>query len=146
MNAFLQEMVDEEIGMQMTPMIDMVFLLLVYFLVTSSLKPQEADMGIHLPGDVKVSDTKDLPDEQIIEIDAQNRINFNGTWYEDPTVHDLPELVGTLLEYRRIADASNGKVVITIDADNESSHQRSIDVMNACAAAGIKDVSFMMGE
>lgn len=146
MSPWLQEVMDEEMGMQIAPLIDMTFLLLIYFLVSTSLKPQEADIGIHLPGSVTVSETKDLPDEQIIEIDAQNRINFNGTWYEDPTVHELPELAGTLLEYRRIAEASNGKVVITIDADNESSHQRSIDVMNACAAAGIKDVSFMMGE
>jgi biopolymer transport protein ExbD len=145
MKPWLQEFVDEEVGMQIAPLIDMVFLLLIYFLVTSSLKPQEADIEITLPG-IPQTSNEELPDEQIIVIDAQDRIDYNGITYDDPNKHELPGLVSTLLEFRQMYPNQPDKVSVTIDADDDSTHQRTIDVMNACAAAGVKNVSFTMGE
>jgi biopolymer transport protein ExbD len=146
MNAALKELMDEEVGLQIAPLIDMTFLLLIYFLISSSLKAQEADLGIHLPGEVSLEKPQDLPEEQIIDIDQKGRIGFNGKWYDNPNEHDFPELVSTLVKFKRVAEAGKQKAMITIDANENSLHQRTIDVMNACAAAGIKDVSFTMGE
>ncbi len=57
---------------QMAPLIDCVFLLMVYFLMTTELTKSEADLGIQLPGLVKQFQVVKMPDEQIIEISLSN--------------------------------------------------------------------------
>lgn len=145
MRHVLKELLDEHLGMQIAPMIDCVFLLLIYFLVTSSLRPEEADLGITLPGVLSQATTLEMPDEQIVEIDAAGRIVLNNTVYGVEAGNEMPELVATLVRYRKAAAAARTKALITIQADDESLHQRAVDVMNACAAAGIKHVSFGVG-
>ena len=44
-----------DVEMQMGPMIDMVFLLLVFFIVTAKPIPQESDISLALPGSVSPS-------------------------------------------------------------------------------------------
>ncbi|MEC8614705.1 MAG: biopolymer transporter ExbD, partial [Verrucomicrobiota bacterium] len=59
------------------PLIDAVFLLLIYFMVTSSLEKQEADISFELPGTVEQEEPVELPDEQIIEIRPDGQIVVN---------------------------------------------------------------------
>ena len=66
------------------PMIDCVFLMLIYFMVTSSLEQQEADIAFQLPGLVEQSDPLELPDEQIIELDAAGQVVVNEYRYDAP--------------------------------------------------------------
>ena len=132
----------EDPDIQVAPLIDMVFLLLVYFMASASLARPEADLGIRLPGMLGQAQTVDLPDEQMIEVRASGHVSLNGRDYDSPESTDLPQLLATLLRYRLSAEASRNEPLITIAAEDEARHQRVIDVMNACAAAGIKNVSF----
>jgi biopolymer transport protein ExbD len=102
----------------------------------------EADLGIRLPGMVAQATAVEMPDEQMIEIRKTGEVLLNDRSFDSATSVDLPELVATLIRYRLSAEASGGKALITIMAEDETSHQRVIDVMNACAAAKLKDVSF----
>ena len=63
--------------MQMGPMIDMVFLLLVFFIVTSKPIQPESDINLGLPGTVAQTDVVEMPDEQRLEIMADGRIVLN---------------------------------------------------------------------
>jgi biopolymer transport protein ExbD len=132
--------------MQMGPMIDIVFLLLIYFMVTTTLLKTEADLGILLPGEVRQIEAVKMPDEQIIEITAENRVILNGR--EFPVAGDgaIPELVQTLRRFEAAAFSAGVKAMVTIDAADGSVHQRSMDVLNACAEARIRNVSFAMRE
>ena len=85
---------------------------------------------------------EDMPDEQIIEVHATGRIYLNGREFGSVDSHELPDLVGTLSRYLQAADASRNKAMVTIWAEDEAKHQRVIDVMNACADAGIENVTF----
>ena len=146
MKSAIQELVDEPVGLQIAPLIDVVFLLLIYFMVTSSLKKQEADLGIQLPGSVAQSKAVAIPDEQIIEVTASGSILLNGQEFKADTGHDIPELYAILTRYKLASDASQSKALVTIQADDDAVHARVIDVMNACAGAGIKHITFGMGE
>lgn len=128
--------------LDVAPLIDMVFLLLVYFMVTASLVKSEADLGIRLPGMVEQADSVDMPDEQIIEITATGAVFLNGRQFDSATSAELPELQATLMRYRAASRADKNKAMVTIMANDETKQQRVIDVMNACAAAGIKNVTF----
>lgn len=131
---------DEEF--QMAPMIDIVFLLLIYFMVTTTLIREEADLGMQLPGRVKQSEQLKMPDEQIIEVRTDGVVILNGQVYDSIDSRNMPELTATLLRFKQASDLIGTPAMITIQADDDSVHQRAIDVMNACAAAGIRSVSF----
>ncbi|MFO7534327.1 MAG: biopolymer transporter ExbD [Kiritimatiellia bacterium] len=134
------EMEDPEINV--ASLIDMVFLLLVYFMATASLVKSEADLGIRLPGMLAQARTVDLPDEQILEVREGGHVILNGREYDDPNSSDLPALAATLVRYRLSSTAAGNEPMITIQADDNARQQRVIDVMNACAVAGIKGVTF----
>ncbi|MEX1117248.1 MAG: biopolymer transporter ExbD [Terrimicrobiaceae bacterium] len=144
MNLMAASKDDEEI--QMSSMIDIVFLLLIYFIVTTSLAKSEADLGIQLPGTVVQTTTLKMPDEQIIEVAADGSVILNGMAFDSVTSRDMPELVATLVRFRQASDATKNPAMISIQADEEVVHQRVVDVMNACATAEIKNVTFGMGE
>ena len=129
-------------ALNVSSLIDMVFLLLVYFMVTASLVKSEGDLSIKLPGIVQQAVQVDMPDEQIIEVHATGRIFLNGREFGTLESHEVPDLVGTLSRYRLAADASRNKAMVTIWAEDEAKHQRVIDVMNGCADAGIENVTF----
>lgn len=128
--------------LDMAPLIDMTFLLLIYFICSCTLIMPEADLGIRLPGMVAQATTVNLPDEQMIEVRKTGEVILNDRAFDSAASADLPELVATLTRYRLSAEASGNKALITIMADDDTPHQRVIDVLNACAAAKLKDVSF----
>jgi biopolymer transport protein ExbD len=136
----------EEPEMNVAALIDMVFLLLVFFMSTASLVRSEADLGIKLPGMLSSPEAVDLPDEQIIEIKSTGHVILNDREFDTPDSVELPQLVSTLTRYRLSSEASGNKPLITILADDDARHQRVIDVMNACANAGVTGVSFSLSE
>lgn len=126
----------------LTPMIDTVMFLLIFFMVTTRLGQTETDLGITLPGMMTASGPLDMPDEQIIEVNAKGVISLNGRAFEGK---EMPDLVKTLIRYRLASEAAKNKYMITIQAEDGANYERVIDVMNACAGAGIKDVTFGSG-
>lgn len=141
-----QEAMDEIQELQIAPLIDCVFQLLIYFMVSASLQKTEADLGISLPGTIMQSQTVQMPDEQIVEIDADNKVTLNGRAYDIASSQEMPELTATLIRYRQAAEAARTKALITIMAADDTVHQRVVDVMNSCAAAQIKNVTFSSGD
>lgn len=136
------EMEDPEINV--ASLIDMVFLLLVYFMVSASLVKSEADLGIRLPGMLAQARAVDLPDEQVLEVRESGHVILNGRETDRPDSPDLPGLTAILVRYRLSSTAAGAEPLITIQAEDNATHQRVVDVMNACAAAGIRGVSFAL--
>jgi biopolymer transport protein ExbD len=102
----------------------------------------EGDLGIRLPGMLQQAMTVDMPDEQIIEVRANDEVYLNGRQYGRPDQQAIPDLIATLQRYMAASSASRNKAMITIWADDKTRHQRVVDVMDACAAAGIEYVTF----
>ena len=142
MKTWVDELINEKSELQIAPLIDVVFLLLIYFMVSARLKRPEADLALALPGSVSVSTQLELPDEQIIEVMADGRIVLNNKVYAEQDKSDLVGLEYTLLRYSQAAKLSKTKAMITVAADDDAVHERVVDVLNACAGAGIKNVTF----
>jgi len=142
MKAWLDELINEKTELQISPLIDVVFLLLIYFMVSSSLKRSEADLSMSLPSAVTQSQELKMPDEQIIEVLANGHIVLNERQYTDPSKADLADLENTLTRYREASALMNTPAMITIAAEDDSRHERVIDVLNACAGAKITSVTF----
>ena len=146
MKAWLDELINEKTELQIAPLIDVVFLLLIYFMVSSSLKRSEADLSMSLPSALAQSQELKMPDEQIIEVLANGHIVLNERQYTDPSKADLADLENTLTRYREASALMNTPAMITIAAEDDSRHERVIDVLNACAGAQITSVTFGTAE
>lgn len=144
--AKLPSQLTQEDKPDLTPMIDVVFLLLIYFMVTAQLIKEETDLGFQLPADTPpVENPEHIPSEHIIDILYDGQLLLNGAPKDDPVDPDIPDFRRTL---QRIASSDKRmgiETIITIQADPESPHQRSVDVLNACAEADLKMVSFGSG-
>jgi len=128
------------------PLIDAVFLLLIYFMVTSSLEKQEADISFELPGTVEQEEPLELPDEQVIEIRENGQIVVNEYNYDSPQSNRLIELQAMLTRLQESSLANKTVTQVTIAPDPKTRHSRIIKVMDAVAAAGITGVNFSLEE
>jgi len=131
-----------EAEIPMGPLIDVVFLLLIFFLVTAKPIQPESDVGLQLPGTVAQEQVLEIPDEQRITIRPDGQLLLNEAPVDSPGSRDLPQLVTALTRFKEMADANRSEAMITLDAEDGVKHQRIVDALNACALAGIKGVTF----
>ena len=137
---------DDAVEMQMGPMIDMVFLLLVFFIVTSKPIEPESDINLGLPGALAQTEVVDLPDEQRLQILADGRIVLNELELAPGNDVAMPRVVTTLTRLKESAELNNADALVTIDAHDDVLHQRVVEVFDACAKAGITGVTFAGAE
>lgn len=131
---------ESEDKVDITPMIDVVFLLLIYFMFLPL--QQEADIGIKLPSNAPPAENLNLPSEHIVEIFPNGLILLNGAPMDNINDRDMTRLSTTLTRLKLSSDRAGIDTVVKIQADPDSPHQRSIDVLNASSKAKITKVSF----
>ncbi|VGO11650.1 hypothetical protein PDESU_00195 [Pontiella desulfatans] len=139
----IEEMMNKKAELEIAPLIDVVFLLLIYFMVTASLIKKEADLSFMLPAKVDVPESLDLPIEVLIEVSELGDIVIEGMVFgKDET--NLDDLIGQLLSLKEAADSSGSELIVNILPADKAVHGRIIKVMDACAAADVKNMSFSM--
>jgi len=131
---------ESEDKVDITPMIDVVFLLLIYFMFLPL--QQEADVGIKLPSNSPPAENLELPSEHIVEVFPNGLILLNGAPMDGLDDRNMERLTVTLTRLKDSSDRAGIDTVLKIQADPDSPHQRAIDILNAAAKADIKKVSF----
>lgn len=127
----------------MTPMIDVVFLLLIFFMVTTSLIKEEADLGIQLPTNAPPVATQELPSKHVIDILPDGSVLLNGGHVASgQSGVVLQGLIATLSRLKASSDRMGVKTIIIIQADPISPHFKAVQVLDACAASDLQYVSF----
>ncbi len=139
----LKDMMNKKAELQIAPLIDVVFLLLIYFMVTSSLVKKEADLSFMLPAKVDVPESLDLPIEVLIEVSELGDIIIEGMIFGKDE-QNLDDLIGQLMSLKEAADSSGSELIVNIMPADKALHGRIINVMDACAAANVKNMSFSM--
>ena len=135
----MQGLEAEEPELQLAPMIDVIFQLIIFFLCASTFNPNESELSVNLPVDATQQAKKiDIPDEVEITILYDGEVVVNDQGYDTADSHFLPELT-TMLE--KLISISLKQPVI-IAPSPEVNHGRVVDVLNACAAAGVENISF----
>jgi len=118
--------------LSLTPLIDVVFLLLIFFLVTSEFEEQERKLDIVLPTATSAVPMTGKPKEIVIDVDAGGQVYLRG----QPT--ELDELQ-RLLESAVANNPVHQSVVIR--ADRATSFQPVVSVMDVCNKTGVADYS-----
>ena len=122
---------EEEFEIMMTPMIDCVFLLLVYFLVATSFTKIEKDITITLP-EANNSSVKESGSNEIIV-----NVRKNGVY----VVKQRQVELNMLEEMFKEAKEKDDKPMVIIRGDQYALHQDVVKVMNSCLKEGITNVS-----
>ncbi len=139
----LEDLTNKKAELQITPLIDVVFLLLIYFMVTASLIKKEADLSFMLPAKVDTPDPLSLPIEVLIEVTESGNIMINGMVFGKES-NNLDDLIGQLIAFKEAADSSSSELIVNILPEDKALHGRIVKVMDACAAANVKNMSFSM--
>ena len=138
---FQKHVEDVKLELQIAPLIDVVFLLLIYFMVTAALVKKEGDISFILPANIATNDIVDIPVEVLIEITSDGAVEVEGMRFSRED-RNLRELVSQLRGLQAIAKSQQSPFFVNILPNQDSLHFRIIDVMDACAAAGVKSLSF----
>ena len=134
------------IGFQIAPMIDVVFVIMLFFMVMAGAVKVERELNTQLPGSAETSTSTDFVDEQIITVSENGEILLNDEPFDSPTSHDLPQLKGTLMRLKQNADAAKSPTMVTIVSDEAAKYSRTIDVLDALAVAKIDNVTFTVSD
>lgn len=123
----------EELELNITPLIDVVFLLLIFFMVSTTFE-RESEIKITLP---KVSQEGGETESQVVQvaIDANERIYIDERPLEDARLATI-----------RAAVAASGQALeepaVVIKADAGVSHEIVVRVMDAARQSGLVKITF----
>ncbi len=132
---------EQSIEVQLAPMADIGFLLICFFLISSRPPRYEADLGMTLPGSVSDEVSVEIPEEIRIGIRGDGGVEVNEEIVGAEGDQELKPLIGLLGKFKEAADLNQSRALVTVDAANDSTHQRIVDVLNACSQAGITGVT-----
>jgi biopolymer transport protein ExbD len=128
--------------LDISSLIDVSFLLLVFFLVTSTLQRIETDLSLVGNG-ISQGSVVDPPLEVRIAISASGGVSVDGeTVGTDLADHEIRALRQRLAETRELARLTDAEVLVRIDATDDAHHQRLVDVMNALASNHLSHIAF----
>ena len=118
----------------MTPMIDVVFQLIIFFVCTADMQQKSIDESIKLAmaHHGKPVETKD-PREVVIEVDGKGRISIARTYMS-------PEYLYTVM--RKTVNDHGQSTPVVIRGDGLTKHDAVKQVMDACTRAGLWKVKF----
>ncbi len=126
----LKTHLDEQPTLNLTPMIDIVFLLIIFFMVGTKFTELERKIGLQVP---EVSDQGTLtaaPEKKMVNVYQDGTITL------DKTPVTLEELTSQLAEAR----SQYSDLGVLIRGDAEGRFQRVAEVLNACKQAGVQEL------
>jgi len=122
----------EEVGINLTPLIDVVFLLLIFFMVSTTFT-RETQLSIDLP-EARGS-AREITDQQVeILVDEAGNYRVNGQGLVDNRMRTLQAAI-----YKISAGDTTLPMVITADAD--AAHQYVVRAMDAAGQMGFVHLS-----
>lgn len=117
----------------MAPMIDMVFLLLVFFMCVSTMTQSAKQIEVELPESESSKVGEDLSNRTVINIDATGNIFFENRQVSREILKS---------EIERVQSSAVGTLRWQIRADRDTPFRLLKQVMKTCAEAGAYDLIY----
>jgi biopolymer transport protein ExbD len=120
---------DGGVAVELTPIIDMVFLLLIFFLIATTFHQTEREMQIALPSAAAASPISTTLREIIVNVDAEGTVIVSGRRME---IDDLGALIAEAVE-------RNPDQKVTVRGDRGTSYANIVRVLDACKGNGVRE-------
>ena len=124
------------------PMIDCVFLMLVYFMTTSSLERSEADLDFPAGAAGTSADPLTAIDEQVLVIDGEGTVQWNGSLFPLLDGNGPQELQRRLASFQQTCVQAGSDPSLRLEPDPKSPHQAIVSCLDAAGRAGIETIHF----
>ncbi len=125
---------------QLAPMIDIVFLLLIFFLVTYQITEQEKDLEVSVPTTTEGSQEARVANEIVVNLTAEGVITISGEVY---TKDELRKKLERIVKASELANAGGAdQQPVRIRADREGKNQQLLEVLDEIQKAGIWNIGF----
>lgn len=121
----------EEPSLNLTPLIDVVFQLLIFFMVATTFLDPEREIDIDLPEATTGTRAEVQSDELVINVFADGRLVLSGETIAP----------GELLSRLKRAAQEDPRTPVTIRGDRVVHHERIVAVMDACGQAGLLNLA-----
>jgi biopolymer transport protein ExbD len=122
----------EPAAMQLAPMIDIVFLLLIFFIVTWQFSRSETEMKISVPSSQEGADPKRVLGEIIVNVRVTGEVVVEGQ------VMSQAQLKQKLSAIAR----QHQNQPVRLRGDSKAEYQTIVEVIDTCQKAGIWNISF----
>ena len=118
---------------QMAPMIDIIFLLLIFFICVSTFDRLESEENVQLPPASAWEKMEKEKSTLLLNINKRGKV----------TINQIPFLPGQVEPFLRSLVARYGDAFeVIVRADKSARYLRTKDVIRACARVGLTRISF----
>jgi biopolymer transport protein ExbD len=121
---------DEQPQLNLTPMIDVLFLLIIFFMVATKFGDLERDIELQVPEVADAPDATPPPRPLVVNVMADGQVDFDG----QPVT--LSELTARLADARRRL----GDPAVVIRGDAQCAFQDVASALSACRAANVSEL------
>lgn len=122
----------QPVSMQLAPMIDVLFLLLAFFIISWQYSRSETELSVSVPTAEEGAEPTRQRGEIIINILSDASIRVEGVTVDLPQLHDKLAAIAQQFENQPVR----------IRGDGEVPYQRIVEVIDTCQKAGIWNISF----
>lgn len=132
---------DGDAGFQIAPMVDVVFVLMLFFMASAGSQVAERELNMNLPGSKSPSTlNSDIPPTpMMVDIGPDGSVTVNGSKLGTPGDKDLDKLRE---KFKNTIVQFDNKDPVIIRPAIETRHERIMDVLNAAGASGVKNLTF----
>lgn len=120
----------EDASINLTPMIDVVFLLLLFFMVGSHFGKPEGRIEVSVPGVGELRSMTRVPDERMVEITDIGLITLDNTVVSEQQ----------LAERLRYAQSQYPDMKVAVRGDGQASFQRVAEVLQVIRSSGVQQM------
>jgi len=122
---------DDELVLNITPLIDVVFLLLIFFMLATTLLDPEREIDVDLPVAETGGEVERAPEELVIHVQRDGTLHVAGAVVERDGLERI----------LRGAAQRDPETPVTIRGDRLAHHEAIVGVMDACGAAGLYNLA-----
>lgn len=135
---------ETNMGFQVAPMIDVVFVILLFFMVAAGNARKETALKAELPGDhtEEQAAVVELPDEIEIVVTETGMVLLNEEALDQVGTKGLPQLTKEIRALKKAAGSGFDKIAVLLRPEENVKYQNIVDVMDVLASEGISKLNF----
>ncbi len=124
-------------SLSITPLIDVVFLLLIFFLVSSRFSEEERELDLNLPSVTEALPATAQPDEMVVNVDKEGRYYIDGAFRQVEQVEQI---------LRRAKTNNPLTQTVVIRADRKAQWEPVATAIGLCKKVGINEFTATIDE
>jgi biopolymer transport protein ExbD len=139
-----------EVEMDMTPMVDVTFLLLIFFTVTAAFALQKS-LEVPPVDDEQAAQAQTVEDLEkdsvVVRVDGDNVFWIGAPmWGEEQRAPSMTDMRAKVREARRGEDGNPGPAKMLVQANGDATHEHVVAALDAGSAVGMEDIRLMTYE